>query len=48
LLTIVGSGGSNTTIACPLADKLIEAHDNGVLSARAQGDAYARGQGIQI
>ena len=30
LLTIVGSGGSNTTIAFPLADKLIEAHENGV------------------
>ena len=30
LLTIVGSGGSNTTIAFTLAGKLIEAHDNGV------------------
>ena len=30
LLTIVGSGGSNTTIAFPLADKLIKAPDDGV------------------
>ena len=30
LLTIVGSGGSSTTIAFPLADKLIEAHHDGV------------------
>jgi len=30
LLTIVGSGGSDTTMAFPLADKLIEAPDNGV------------------
>gem|GEM_PF-3219633 len=30
LLTIVGSGGSSTTIAFPLADKLIEAQDSGV------------------